>query len=131
VEEGLSKEDVTVALNFLHVWHQKQCMCVFRSVQCSTHLVSNRHLCLLNLPNFCGCMAQPIHFKFSGNSHMNIVSYYLKIKAPASKLWILFILRCRFFFCVADPGSGAFWTPGSGVGFFRIPDPDPGSDHNF
>jgi hypothetical protein len=26
----LSKEDVTVALNFLHVWHQKQCMCVFR-----------------------------------------------------------------------------------------------------
>jgi len=30
VEEGLSKEDVSVALNFLHVWHQKQCMCVFR-----------------------------------------------------------------------------------------------------
>jgi hypothetical protein len=31
-----------------------------------------------------------------------------------------------------DPGSGAFLTPGSGIGFFRIPDPgsrisDPGS----
>jgi hypothetical protein len=24
---------------------------------------------------------------------------------------------------VADPGSGAFFTPGSGIGFFRIPDP--------
>ncbi len=22
-----------------------------------------------------------------------------------------------------DPGSGAFLTPGSGIGFFRIPDP--------
>jgi hypothetical protein len=26
---------------------------------------------------------------------------------------------------VRDPGSGAFWTPGSGIGFFRIPDPKP------
>ena len=24
-----------------------------------------------------------------------------------------------------DPGSGAFLTPGSGIGFFRIPDPKP------
>jgi hypothetical protein len=24
---------------------------------------------------------------------------------------------------VEDPGSGAFLTPGSGIGFFRIPDP--------
>jgi hypothetical protein len=23
---------------------------------------------------------------------------------------------------VADPGSGTFLTPGSGIGFFRIPD---------
>jgi hypothetical protein len=23
-----------------------------------------------------------------------------------------------------DPGSGAFLTPGSGIGFFRIPDPN-------
>ncbi len=29
-------------------------------------------------------------------------------------------------FCsVADPGSGAFLTPGSGIGFFRILDPRP------
>ncbi len=26
---------------------------------------------------------------------------------------------------VADPGSGAFLTPGSGIGFFQIPDPKP------
>jgi hypothetical protein len=24
-----------------------------------------------------------------------------------------------------DPGSGAFLTPGSGIGFFQIPDPKP------
>ncbi len=32
-----------------------------------------------------------------------------------------------------DPGSGAFLTPGSGIGFFRIQGvPDPGSqDHIF
>ena len=29
---SISQEEVTVALNFLHVWHQKQCMCVFRWV---------------------------------------------------------------------------------------------------
>jgi hypothetical protein len=35
-------------------------------------------------------------------------------------LVILSVLRIR----IRDPGSGAFWPldPGSGIGFFRIPD---------
>ncbi len=37
------------------------------------------------------------------------------------KLGFLSVLRIR----IRDPGSGAFWPrdPGSGIGFFRIPDP--------
>jgi hypothetical protein len=34
------------------------------------------------------------------------------------------LLRCAVG-SVADPGSGAFLTPGSGIDFFRIPDPKP------
>jgi hypothetical protein len=41
-------------------------------------------------------------------------------KVPLNGVLFLFL-----FVSVADPGSGAFLTLGSGIGFFRIPDPKP------
>ncbi len=40
-----------------------------------------------------------------------------------TRFQIITVSKC--FDSVTDPGSGAFLTPGSGIGFFRIPDLNP------
>jgi hypothetical protein len=45
--------------------------------------------------------------------------YKKKVTGPLSKKKTFLEARVR------DPGSGAFWTPGSGIDFLQIPDPKP------
>jgi hypothetical protein len=56
---------------------------------------------------------------------------YSKSKNPALGRSVKILAKGKVYASVADPGSCAFLTPGSGIGFFRIPDPKPIFGDNF
>jgi hypothetical protein len=54
-----------------------------------------------------------------------IFAHWPFVASTTVKNWQSLLLLTSLLHSVADPGSGAFLTPGSGIGFFPIPDPKP------
>ena len=68
----LSAADVGVALQFLNVWHHKQCMCVFREVWVGELTVSMLYAFDWSTKSlFCICIHQQTYIMISGMAQYN------------------------------------------------------------